>query len=124
MQDKQPETVPVIAEAPVPFDSTGVPNLDLVLGGGLLRGTLLIVVGPPGCGKTTLASQMAFAAARTGRRVLIFTALSESAGKLLTHLRAYDFFDPDLIGDLVTVLSLEQFLHDGLADAGRRVVDV
>ena len=38
------------------FD-TGVPNLDLVLGGGLLRGTVVMVIGPPGSGKTILAQQ-------------------------------------------------------------------
>ena len=34
---------------------TGVPNLDLVLGSGLLRGTIVMVIGPPGSGKTILA---------------------------------------------------------------------
>ncbi len=48
-------------------DSTGALQLDLVLGGGVPRGSLLMVVGPPGSGKTTLAAQMAFAAARAGR---------------------------------------------------------
>ena len=35
------------------FD-TGVPNLDRILGGGLLRGTIVMVIGPPGSGKTIL----------------------------------------------------------------------
>ena len=53
---------------------TGVPNLDLVLGGGLRPGALAMLMGPPGSGKTILAGQMGFAAARQGHRVLILTA--------------------------------------------------
>src|ERR1035437_6311031 len=71
MCEDQPAVPSTIIEEAVPsLDSTGVPNLDLILGGGLIRGTLTIVVGPPGSGKTTLAMQIAFAAARAGRKVL------------------------------------------------------
>ena len=34
-----------------------MPNLDLVLGGGLLRGSLAIAIGPPGSGLTLLRSE-------------------------------------------------------------------
>jgi circadian clock protein KaiC len=115
-------TQTTIEETVLPLDPTGVPNLDLVLGGGLLRGSLMIVVGPPGCGKTTLATQIAFAAARAGRRVLILTALSEPTSKLLTHLRAYAFYDQELIGTHVKVLSLQHFLPAGLAELSTAVV--
>ena len=105
--------------APLPqVDATGVPNLDAILGGGLPRGTLAIVVGPPGSGKTTLACQIAFAAARAGRRALILTALSEPTSKLIAHLRTFGFFDETLLGGPVQVISLEQFLPQGLATTG------
>jgi len=104
-----------------PGDPTGVPNLDRVLGGGLPRGALVLVVGAPGSGKTTLALQMAFATARAGRRVLILTALSEPTNKLIAHLRAFTFFDEDLLGDAIQVLSLQQFLPQGLASTADEV---
>ncbi len=114
----------VVNEASLATDPTGVPNLDLILGGGLVRGTLAIIVGQPGSGKTTLAIQMAFAAARAGRQVLILTALSEPPSKLLGHLSAYAFYDSALIGLRVKLLSLQPFLSAGLASASTAMIDL
>ncbi len=107
---------------PRPVDATGVPGLDAVLGGGLRRGALLLLVGPPGVGKTTLAAQLAFAAVAAGRRAMLFTAYSESTDKLIAHLRTLSFFVADAVGDALQVLSLQQFLAPGLADAAAAVV--
>ena len=96
------------------MDPSGVPNLDQVLGGGIPRGALVIIVGPPGSGKTTLANQMAFAAARAGRRAVVMTALSEPTTKLIAHLRSFRFYDDELVGDSMQFLSLQQFLSGGL----------
>lgn len=53
--------------------STGVPGLDERLGGGLLPGTLTVVVGATGIGKTQLGLQYAQAgAAEEGRRGIVF----------------------------------------------------
>jgi circadian clock protein KaiC len=107
---------------PRPFEPTGIPNLDQVLGGGLPRGSLVLIVGQPGSGKTTMANQMAFAAARAGRRALVFTALSEPSSKLIAHLRTFNFYDDELIGDAIEFLSLEQFLSGGLESTGDEIV--
>ncbi len=108
--------------ARIRLDSTGVPNLDDVLGGGLPRGALTIVVGPPGSGKTTMANQMAFAAAAMGRKAMVFTALSEPTNKLIAHLSTFSFYDGDLVGDRVQFLSLQNFLADGLQATGEEMI--
>jgi circadian clock protein KaiC len=58
----------------------------------LPRGALIIIGGPPGSGKTTLANQIAFAAAHAGRRATVVTAISEPTSKLITHLRSFTFW--------------------------------
>ena len=117
-----PDTDPASMPVSQALETTGIPQLDLVLGGGLPRGTLVIVLGPPGSGKTTLASQMAFATARRGQRALFLTAFSEPTTKLLEHLRGYRFFDPDLIGDTVHIFSLQQFLSQGANTMSQEIV--
>ena len=103
--------------SPVPLDPTGIPGLDEVLGGGVQRGSLAIIAGPPGGGKTILAHQIAFAAARAGRRTTILTAFSEPTNKLIAHMRSFTFFDQSLLGQSLEVLSMQQFLRNGLEDA-------
>ena len=49
---------------------TGLGELDRVLGGGIVRGSLILVGGDPGIGKSTLLLQLAMRLARDGRRVL------------------------------------------------------
>jgi circadian clock protein KaiC len=100
--------------APEPRDPTGVPNLDSVLGGGLPRGSLVLVMGLPGSGKTTIASQIALTAAKSGKTALILTSLSESTSMLIRHLASYNFFDRSLIGGRIQFLSLQQVLKQGL----------
>jgi circadian clock protein KaiC len=53
--------------------STGSPELDLLLGGGLHRGTSTLLIGAAGTGKSSLATSIAMAAAQRGERAAIFT---------------------------------------------------
>jgi circadian clock protein KaiC len=74
--------------------ASGVAELDALLGGGLDRGTSTLVLGPAGCGKSSLAAHFAAAAAARGERAAAFifdegvnTYLNRAAG-LGTDLRA------------------------------------
>ncbi|MBV8716277.1 MAG: AAA family ATPase [Chloroflexi bacterium] len=103
------------------FD-TGVPNLDRVLGGGLLRGTIVMVIGPPGSGKTILAQQIAFRAAVRGEVALYFTGYSETHDKLLAHNRSLEFFAPETIGTDIQMASLPDLLEQGAQQATQAIV--
>jgi DNA repair protein RadA/Sms len=61
--------------------STGVAELDRVLGGGLVPGSLVLVGGEPGVGKSTLLLTALGAIARSGRRGLLVTG-EESAAQV------------------------------------------
>jgi DNA repair protein RadA/Sms len=71
-----------IGEADVPRLATGIGELDRVLGGGVVPGSLILVGGEPGIGKSTLLLQ---AAAGLGQPVLYATG-EESAAQV--RLRA------------------------------------
>src|SRR6478735_10793908 len=58
--------------------STGVPELDRVLGGGLVPASLVLVGGEPGVGKSTLLLS-ALAAISKNRRALLVTGEESSA---------------------------------------------
>ncbi|MGE5640393.1 MAG: ATPase domain-containing protein [Clostridia bacterium] len=63
---------------------SGVGQLDALLGGGIDRGTSVLIMGPAGCGKSTIAAQFLCAAAKRGEKSAIFT-FDEGVGTLLTR---------------------------------------
>jgi circadian clock protein KaiC len=79
--------------------STGVPELDAMLDGGLRSGSATLVAGPTGSGKTTLALQFALAGARLGEPSLCInfqenpTQMGQTIGRLAAdpaHAAALD----------------------------------
>lgn len=108
----------------IPVAETRVAGLDEILGGGIPLRTMLLVLGTPGAGKTILAEQVAVQQAKQGKRVLIFTALSESHEQLLTALREFTFFDEALIGDRIRFLSIQTILQDGLEATADAIVEM
>jgi circadian clock protein KaiC len=68
--------------------STGVAGLDEMFGGkGYFRGSSILVTGPAGTGKTSLAAQFAVAACQRGERCLYFS-FEESPGQLMRNMRS------------------------------------
>src|SRR5688500_12337810 len=107
-----------------PYLTTAVAGLDTVLGGGLPARALVFVVGVPGAGKTVLASQLLFHAARNGTPALILTAFSEGHVKLIEHVRSFAFFDEQVLGGKLTILSLHALLEreaDAAVTIGRTI---
>jgi DNA repair protein RadA/Sms len=70
----------VVSSAAARF-SSGIPELDLVLGGGIVPGSLVLVGGEPGIGKSTLLLQALDRVAAGGRRVLLVCG-EESAAQV------------------------------------------
>src|SRR3954469_1019943 len=84
---------------------TGIPNLDLLLGGGIPRRQTLIVTGNPGGGKTILVSQIAFLADARGLPVVFATLTSEPHDKLVDQLARFKFFRRELLGDPIFLIN-------------------
>ncbi|HEY8320819.1 MAG TPA: DNA repair protein RadA [Candidatus Baltobacteraceae bacterium] len=60
--------------------TTGLPEFDAVLGGGIVPGSLTLVGGPPGAGKSTLALQIAARLAETS--TVVYVCGEESAAQV------------------------------------------
>lgn len=73
--------------------TSGIAELDLILGGGFPRHSLNVIAGSPGTGKTVLAQQFVYANARPDAPALYLTTLSEPASKMLRYLQGFSFFD-------------------------------
>lgn len=117
-----------VTERPEDRVATGVPGLDAVLHGGLLRRGVYMLQGRPGAGKTILANQMCFHHAAQGGRVLYTTLLAETHERLLFNLEPLSFFDTSRIPEQISYLSafstLEEAGLKGLVEVLRREVRV
>ncbi len=107
-----------------PRIETGVRNLDALLHGGLPRGTVSVLGGSPGAGKTILAQQIAFHHATADRRALWFGTLSEPIAKTLRYLSEFRFFDPAKVATgAVQFVDLGVILRGkGLAEASKLIM--
>ena len=60
--------------------STGFPDLDIVLGGGILLGSVMLLAGQPGIGKSTILMQICAEIAKN--RSVLYVSGEESAGQV------------------------------------------
>ena len=93
------------ATPPIDRIPTGVPGLDEVMGGGLLKSGVYIFQGVPGAGKTILANHIAHRHAAQGGQVVYVTLLAESHARLLQHMQSFSFFQPSLVPQKVYYVS-------------------
>lgn len=75
--------------------STGIGELDRVLGGGIVEGGLMLIGGDPGIGKSTLLLQVCAHLCRQGRKVLYISG-EESAKQLKLRARRLGIDVPNL----------------------------
>ncbi|HEX8769663.1 MAG TPA: ATPase domain-containing protein, partial [Acidimicrobiales bacterium] len=80
-----PELMSVVEAGAWRARPTGIGELDRVLGGGLVAGSVTLVGGEPGIGKSTLLLQVLGSLGASGARCLLVTA---EESKQQVHLRA------------------------------------
>jgi len=88
---------------------SGSRELDLVLGGGIVPGSLTLIGGSPGIGKSTLLLKIAGNLARTGQQVL-YVSGEESAGQIKLRANRLDANDDRLF--LLSEINLESVLKE------------
>ncbi len=75
--------------------SLGVPEFDRVLGGGLVPGSLVLIGGDPGIGKSTLVLQAAGSAA--AQAPVLYVSAEESAAQVKMRAERLDLGDAKLL---------------------------
>ncbi len=86
---------------------SGVKELDQILGGGLDRGTTTLILGPAGCGKSSLAALYAVTAAERGEKAVIFT-FDEGIQTLKTRALQLDMdIEPHLQSGLIHLQQID-----------------
>jgi len=78
-EKRKPELLSEIVTGEKTRYSTGLAELDRILGGGLVAGSLILLGGEPGVGKSTLALQLALA---TNERKVLYVSAEESGEQI------------------------------------------
>jgi circadian clock protein KaiC len=121
-------TDPIDANGRTPLERvpTGIPGLDIVLRGGLLKAGIYILRGEPGTGKTIFGNQLCFNHAAAGHHAIYVTLLAETHDRMLQHMRTMSFFEPARIPDGIYYVNgfrvLEEDGIKGFIDLLRREI--
>jgi DNA repair protein RadA/Sms len=76
----KPTTLAGVAAERLPRIASGLPEVDQVLGGGIVPGSVMLLSGDPGIGKSTLVLQIAAALAR--QQSVLYVSGEESAAQI------------------------------------------
>lgn len=79
--------------------TSGLPGLDRVLGGGIVAGSVILLGGMPGLGKSTLLTQVAILLAEDNKRVAYVSAEESLSQMRLRADRLADELPPELLVD-------------------------
>ena len=97
--------------------SSGMMELDRVTGGGFVRGSVLLVGGDPGIGKSTLLMQAAAALSRGGHRI-IYVSGEEAVAQVRLRAQRLDAADTEVL------LAAETNVEDILATIGFAIIEL
>ena len=85
--------------ANIRLQPTHISTLDEILGGGIPQGSVVVLKGAPGSGKTILASNWLCAGQTTDNEPGLYIAATEPVERALTNMSAFNFFSDDLVGN-------------------------
>ncbi len=108
VSDNVPQPIAKVSLEELARISTGLAELDLVLGGGLVPGSLSLLGGEPGIGKSTILLQLALAVSKSFGRVL-YVSGEESAPQVRMRAERLGALSDDLW--LLTENNLEVILQ-------------
>jgi DNA repair protein RadA/Sms len=112
LPDRPPARLRDVASEPLQRWRTGLPEFDFVLGGGIVPGSMVLVGGEPGIGKSTLLLQVAARLDAAGQRTLY---VSGEESPLQVKLRADRLDDSAADVELLSETLLETVIATGSA---------
>lgn len=92
----KPEQISAVKIEDMPRFSTGSGELDRVLGGGIIPGSMVLIVGDPGVGKSSLTLKVSANVAKTGNKVLYVTG-EESTRQVRMRADRLEAIEQDLL---------------------------
>jgi len=105
----EPRPLPEVEAEGLERISLPMPEFARVLGGGLVPGSLVLVGGEPGIGKSTLLLQVADLIAKTAGRPVLYVSGEESAQQIKMRARRLGVENDRIL--LLTETNLEAILH-------------
>jgi DNA repair protein RadA/Sms len=118
-EKRKPELLDSIEANEKNRQKTGIPELDRILGGGMVNGSLILIGGEPGVGKSTLALQLALALKQA---IILYVSGEESEEQI--SLRAKRLNDSNPQCYVLCETELENILaHSAQLKPGLIIID-
>ncbi len=93
---------------------SGIPGLDDLIGGGIPKGNVVLISGPPGTGKSTFGLQFLMDGAEEGENG-VYVSLGEERERIIRNVREFGWdIDEHIDEDRVEIMSPELYKYDTL----------